>query len=78
MGCKVYLGVKRENVLNQSARLFTLSIANQNTQKIIENEEKISSDQILKGRTHSRLLLLRTATHKNLALPIVIGFFRAD
>ena len=31
-----------ENVVNQSAHLFTLSVTNQNAQKRIENEEKVT------------------------------------
>ena len=36
---------KGENVLSQSAHLFTTSLANQNAQETIESEEKIISDQ---------------------------------
>ena len=60
---QVYLSVGEENVLSQSTHLPTLLIANQNTEKTVENEERIIFYKIRKERTHNRLLVLRIATH---------------
>ena len=43
---------KGGNVFNKSARLFTLSITIQNTQKKIENDGKITFDRIRKHRLY--------------------------
>ena len=53
------------NVFNQSAHLFTVSISNQNTQKTIENEEKIASDRIRKQRPNHMLFAAEKNSSNN-------------
>ena len=73
---RTILGTARgENVFNQSANLFTLSTTNQDTQKTIENEEKITSDWIQKKRlNHRPFAVKKNSSHKKLMLQVVFPF----
>ena len=64
------------NIFNQSAHWFTLSIANQNAQKTIENEEKTIYYQALIANTQSQAFAVeKNNAHRNLVLQVVSLFF---
>ena len=74
----VYVKVaRRKNVLIQSACLFTLPITNQNTQKTIENEEKITSHLGRKQRLNHRAFAVeKNSSHKKSVWQVVFHFYR--
>ena len=64
-----------KNVFSQSAHLFTLSITNQNTQKTIENDEKITFHPGRKQRTNHRPFVEeKNSSHKKPVLQVVFRF----
>ena len=64
-----------KNVFNQSAHLFTLSITNQNYQKTIENEEKITFYLGRRQRPNRRPIAVeKNSSHKKPVLQVVFRF----
>ena len=71
------LVARRKNVLSQSAYLFTLPITNQNMQKTIENEEKITSYLGRKQRPNQRAFAVeKNSSHKKSVWQVVFHFYR--
>ena len=67
---------RKNNVLEQSAHLFTSSFANQNAQKTIEHREKKYFDQSQKRvRIEGPLAVKENNSHKKLVLHAIIPFY---
>ena len=68
---------KGKTCFSQSAHLFTLSIVNQNMQKTIENEEKITFHKVREQRPSHRLQAVeKNNSYKKLVLQVVFCFVR--
>ena len=73
------LKARTKTFFSQSDNLFTLSNANQNTQKTIENEEKITFHLGRKQRPNHRALAVeKDSSHKKLVRQVVFCFSRGN
>ena len=68
---------RAKNVFNQSAHLFILSTTNQNMQKTIESEEKVTFHTGRKQRSNHRPFTVeKNSSHKKSVLELVFRFSR--
>ena len=74
---KVVYSARAKKVFSQSAHLLTLSITNQNTQRAIENEEKISFHLGRKqSPNHRAFAVEKNSSHRKPVWQVVFRFSR--